>query len=124
MIVTGIEAAWTALALAGLATQLWAIRDAFADRQALRMMGLANGRRRLVNGHIRSALVFCSIHTLFVVAGTFSLLQPNTPLTAQRAITIAMLMLAAVFLVANGLLDRHDRHVIRSRRADDPIPND
>lgn len=110
-----IEIVWSLIALSGLLIQGWAALDAAADLRAVRIRGANDELSSLARSHLRSGVIFCFIHLLFLLAGISAMFRLSTEApSASRQLTIVALIVAAVVLVLNGLLDRRARLRLRN----------
>ena len=103
--VNEIEAIWLTLNVAAAALGWASLRDALADREAIRKL---NGRARelVAGGDVRRARVRLLMELAFIVVVIPNLLTPGASmLTVGRAIVMVLPMA----LVLDGLLDARER---------------
>lgn len=111
------EASWSTMALVGLAVTLWGLWDAYGDRRALRDSGKNGARRVVALGNIRREWARTYVLLCFLALGVYQMARP--PVLAAQPVTrggIALtlaLVLAALVIVVESVLDRRERVNLR-----------
>jgi hypothetical protein len=105
---------WLALTAAGLVLTLWLLIDVYRDLHLLDVKKIANGRRYLVKGDIRSAWVKVGAFSFFVIIGVVSLLRELEVTNIDPNVSRIGLLIGSALLVWDAIVARQVRHVLLS----------
>jgi hypothetical protein len=107
--------AWLSLMAIGLTLTLWLLNDALADRRALLLAGVTNGRKIIAASDVRSAIVRVAMFVFFVIAGVVALLRAANIMNANGLITQITLLIGAGLLIGDAWIERRTRQILLSR---------
>lgn len=102
--VAGIEVIWTLIALAGIGFGVYNLRDALGDRRAIRIMGVANGRKIIADYAVRQELARITIQTIFAITGILVMLLPNPPVDPLDSVRAWVTFIVRWGFVTSGIL--------------------
>lgn len=106
-----IEVGWTAVALVGLLSMGWMLRDARGDLNYLRRSGLNGARLIVARQSARREWVRLGEMLLLLAIGVGALLRANapTPITPAQVVYTLLALYIPVAQTANSIKERWDR---------------
>jgi hypothetical protein len=107
--VTVIELLWVVVTSIGFTASSWVMWDAIKDWRYFKLTRLNGFRKIVALSNLRHDILGFTINFFLWTAGLLALATTQFPLTPARLLTIFVLMMAALALAANSILDRHDR---------------
>jgi hypothetical protein len=82
--ISDIEIVWTLIAGIGLAFSIFNVREAFADRAALKLAGVKNGRKMIADEGLLQELARTVIQAIFLTIGLLAMTYPDPPDVSDR----------------------------------------
>lgn len=113
-----IEAAWTAIALVGLAVAVWNLVDAWHDLRAIDRLGVNGALRALAYQQARAESRTVAILVLFAAMGVVAAVTPPPASQTATALSIVVgvgLVLTEITLVLGGIDDRLTRRRLMAK---------